>query len=552
MKKIGGTKMGKTMKKLFSLMLVLVMVLSLAACGKTKDTTSKDTKDTTEGSTDNASTDGATTDDTAIDTSEHVTIKFVVLGNKPTNGQLETVMAELNKKLTEKVNAELELYWVEWADWQTQYNLLLASGDNTIDLIGTATDWLDAWPNSKKGAFLELSEDMLKTYAPKTWESVSADHWNMCKLDGKIYLIPEDNYAQWTNHGFMYRGDWAKQFGLTNGVHSFTELGQYFAGIKANYPEVIPWDASASGQAFGQQLAGGYFQSNTQSLFIDGLDVPIFFGASKDDIFTLASPYMEGQEYIDFAKMMKEWGDAGYWREDVLNYTGDTREEMYAGQTGADQHHTQTYYTTVRPQMDEKQPGSEVQFFSFSEPSKNLMNLVITHGALAVGAASQHPDRALMVYDLLRNDEEIYRLFNYGIEGTQYVITADGKLDRPEGYDETNDSYSPNFWYGRNDNLELDNATWYEGKDQIFADYSSYSIDYPYSQLVFDTDEISSYMSNMSDVFSSYVTAIAFGKAGDPEQAVADFRKAMKDAGYDEVYKVLQDQLTAYKAYLGK
>jgi hypothetical protein len=530
------------------------MLFGLTACGKDKDkTTDSNTNTNTSSNSGDTSGSSDTNEDAgAIDTSEHVTIKFVVLGNKPTNGQLELVMEELNKKLTEKVNAELELYWVEWADWQTQYNLLLASGDSSIDLIGTATDWLDAWPNSKKGAFLELSEDMLKTYAPKTWESVTPEHWDMCKYDGKIYLMPEDNYAQWTNHGFMYRGDWAKEFGLSNGVNSFSELGQYFAGIKANKTDVIPWDAAASGQAFGSQLAGGYFQSNTNTLFIDGLDVPIFFGASKDDLFTLASPYMEGQEFVDFAKMMKEWSDAGYWREDVLNYTGDTREEFYAGQTGTDQHHTQTYYTTVRPQMDEKQPGSDVQFFSFSEPSKNLMNLVITHGAAAVGAASKHPERALMVYDLLRNDEEIYRLFNYGIEGTNYIINNEGKLDRPEGYDQDAHSYSSNFWYGRNDELELDNATWYEGKDEIFAKYASYSIDYPYSQLVFETDEIAPYMANMNDVYSSYVTAIAFGKAGDPEQAVADFRAAMKDAGYDKVYGVLQEQLTAYKDYLGK
>ncbi len=542
--------MMKTRGKAFSLLLVLCMLVSLTACGKSKNTGADAIQ--TSASADTKENTASDTSDTAIDTSEHVTVKFVILGDKPTNGRLEAMLEELNKKLTEKVNAELELYYVEWADWQTQYNLLLASGDSTIDLIGTATDWLDAWPNAKKGAFLELTEDMLKTYAPITYESVSSEHWDMCRYNGNIYLIPEDNYTQWTNHGFMYRGDWAKQFGLTDGIHSFEELGRYFQGIKDNYPDVIPWDAAASGQAFGAQLSGGYIQSNTNTLFIDGLDVPIFYGASKEDPFTLVAPIMEGQEFIDFAKMMKEWSDAGYWREDVLNYTGDTREEFYAGQTGADQHHTQTYYTTVRPQMDIKQPGSEVQFFSFSEPSKNLMKLVITHGAAAVGANSQHPERALMVYDLLRNDEEIYRLLNYGIEGTDYIITEEGKLDHPEGYDDSTDRLDSNFWYGRNDNLELDNITWYEGKDEIFANYDSYAIDYPYSQLVFETDDIASYMANMSDVYTSYITSIAFGKSGDPEQAVADFRKAMKDAGYDEVYKLLQEQLTAYKEYLGK
>ncbi len=48
----------------------------------------------------------------------------------------------------------------------------------------------------------------------KTWESVSPEHWDMCRYNGEIYLMPEDNYAQWTNHGFIYRLDWAKAAGL--------------------------------------------------------------------------------------------------------------------------------------------------------------------------------------------------------------------------------------------------------------------------------------------------------------------------------------------------
>ncbi len=544
--------MGNKMKKLLSLILVLSMVFTLAACAKKDEPKAEDTSTKTTDSGTTTDNSGSTAEPAAIDTSEHVVVKYVVMGNKPTNGQLEAGLEKLNAILTEKVNAELELYWVEWTDWQTQYNLLLASGDPSIDLIGTATDWLDAWPNAKKGAFLELTTDMLQTYAPQTFASVTDEHWNMCKLDGKIYLMPEDNYAQWINHGFIYRGDWAKEAGLANGVKSWEDLGKYFGYIKANKTDVVPWDAAASGQAFGQQLTGGYIQSKTGNIFIDGLDVPLFFGASKEDPFTLVSPYMEGDEYVAFAKMMKEWSDAGYWREDVLNYTGDTTEEFYAGQTGAVQHHTQTFVGTSRPTMDTRQPGSEVNFFSFSEESKNLCKVSVTHGATAVGANSQHPERALMVYDLLRNDQECYRLLNYGIEGTNYIVTADGKLDRPEGYDKDTMEFPGFFWWGRNDSLELTNATWYAGKDQVYADYNTYAIDYPYSQLVFNTDDIAPTMANLSEIYTSYVTAIAFGKAGDPEQAVADFRKAMNDAGYEDVKAAIQAQLTDYKAYLGK
>ena len=155
-------------------------------------------------------------EEAAIDTSEHVVVTYLVTGDIP-NNRTNEVLGKINELLTEKVNAELEVQWIEWTDWQTKYNLAVAIQDGTVDLIGTATDWLDAWPNIQKGAFLPLSEEMLKTYAPRTWESVPAENWDLCKYQGDIYLMPEDHYAQWTNHGFMYRGDWAKEAGLENG-----------------------------------------------------------------------------------------------------------------------------------------------------------------------------------------------------------------------------------------------------------------------------------------------------------------------------------------------
>lgn len=470
----------------------------------------------------------------------------VATGDKPTNGQTEKMLEKLNDILTEKVNAELDIYWIEWTDYLTNYNLTLAQNDGSVDLVGTATDWLDAWPNVKKGAFLELSEDMLKTYAPKTWESVSPEHWEMCKYNGEIYLMPEDNYAQWTNHGFRYRMDWAREAGLTNGVHSWKEMGEYFQYIKDNKPGVIPWDVAGNGSIY-VNVAAGWISSHTNNIFIEGLEVPLFYGNSKDDAYTVVSPFYEGDELVEYAKTMKAWAEAGYWRTDVLNYSGDTSGELLAGNTGSDEHHTQGWYTGTRPDMDKRQPGSEVEFFYFGEETQNLTALTITHGAMAISSASKNPERALMVYDLLRNDEECYRLFNYGIEGEQYIITEDGMMDRPEGYDHDLHSIQTNYWWGRNDDLELENVTHYnEGKRRMYEIYDKIAIDYPYGQIVFDTDNVKAQMSNLSDVYSTYGPRMTFGKVDDPEAYVAEFREALKAAGIEDVIAELQAQMDEF------
>lgn len=166
-------------KKLLATLLSASMVMGIAACGSSTaetpapaDTTATQTETKTETTTETASSDTAA-ETPAIDTSEHVVITYMTTGGAPEGNQTDAMLEQLNKILTEKVNAELEVYYIDWTDYLSNYNLTLARMDGTVDLVGTASDWLDAWPNAKNGAFLELSEDMLKTYAPKTWASVS-------------------------------------------------------------------------------------------------------------------------------------------------------------------------------------------------------------------------------------------------------------------------------------------------------------------------------------------------------------------------------------------
>ncbi len=81
------------------------------------------------------------------------------------------------------------------------------------------------------------------------------------------------------------------------------------------------------------------------------------------------------------------------WREDALNYDGDTREELYAGLSGADQHHTQTFVNDIVHNMNEKQPGSDPKFFYWGEENGNFFKDIATHGAMAVSANSKNPTR---------------------------------------------------------------------------------------------------------------------------------------------------------------
>ncbi len=562
-------------KKLLTVLLAASMIAGLTACGGGKSDSSAGESEPaqeesseaeapaegeteaeapaeTEGGADTASSDDPWAD---VDTSEHVKIVYMTTGDAPSGDKLaryEEMMEQLNAILTEKVNAELETYFISWTDYLSNYNLTLARMDGTVDLVGTASDWLDAWPNSKNGAFLELSEDMLKKYAPKTWESVPAENWEFCKYNGEIYLMPEDNYAQWTNHGFTYRLDWAKEAGLENGVHSWEDMTTYFRYVKEAYPDIIPWDSDGTQYA---TMVGGWISSHSNYVAIDGINSGAMWGGTKDDLYTVYSPYVtDTDSLVEFAKMMKEWDEIGVWKTDVLNNTASTNRDDYrVGKVAAEQHHTQTWTDlvshTAANKIYETDEDAESGFFYFGEESQNVVALSITHGAMAVSAGSANPERALMVYDLIRNDPECYKLFCYGIEGISYQINADGLKEDPEGFNSETDNINgiTNYWWGRNDDLEIRSADrdW-DKIDAMYADYDKIKIEYPYGQFVAEVDDIDAKINNINEIHTNYMKQIAFGKySGTAEEIVAEYQQKLKDAGIDDVTAELQAQFDA-------
>ena len=553
-------------KKALAVLLAATMTAGLTACGggdaaPTADSGSKTEADSAATGDDASGKDAAPADNTAsdADTSEHVVITYMTTGDAPSGDALNTyndMMEKLNAILTEKVNAELETYFISWTDYLANYNLTLAQMDGSVDLVGTSSDWLDSWPNAKNGAFLELSEEMLQTYAPQTWANVPADHWELCKYDGEIYLMPEDNYAQWTNHGYIYRMDWAKEAGLADGVHSWEDMTAYWKYCKETFPDLVAlWDSDGTSY---NAMSGGWITSHSDYVSIDGINAGAMWGGKKDDLYTVYSPYVtETELLVEFAKLMKEWDEIGVWPTDVLNNTSMTEDmnaDMYRiGQVAAVQKHTEmwTGLVSALPQntIYQDDPDAETGFFYFGEEQGNVVELSITHGAMAVSAGSKNPERALMVYDLLRNDPECHMLFCQGVEGVSYEVTEDGLMTKPEGFnaDTQNINGITNFWWGRNDDILLRNAqnNW-EKIDELYAVYDKIKIPYPYGQFIVNTDNIQSYIQNITEIHTNYMKQICYGKySGTAEEIVAEYQSALKAAGIDTVTEELQRQMDA-------
>ncbi len=479
-------------------------------------------------------------------TTDFVNVTHYWTGDIPVNGQFEIVQAKWNEYLKEKLNANMTVKWIEWADWYTKYNLLLASGE-PIDLVATSSTWLDLWPNAQRDAFMPLDK-LLPTYAPTAWKEIPARDWEQAKYNGKIVGIPENDYTQYVNHGMFYRGDWAKEFGIMEHISEFETFGKYLQGIKDKKPGVIPWDAAGSGSSVGVELWGGWMLTQTDAVdprtYI-GNNLAVLWAKNYDQKYTLYSPIFD-DTFLNFAKLTKMWGDAGYWRMDVLNYQGNTRDLMKAGKTGADEHHTQTYINDIKPNMDERQPGSDAQFFAWSDTRGNLVGEPITHGATSIGAHSKNPERALMIYDMFRSDKYFYQLVQYGIEGKHYVI-KDGRRFDPPDFVRAQQEWVSNFWGGRVDKFEIPNSRVYSGYKELWASFDKIVKPYPYGRFVFDKTPIEAELAALSDVANKYFPAICWGKAGNPVEAVTKFREQLTAAGFDKFQAEVQRQMDAFQ-----
>ena len=473
-------------------------------------------------------------------------ITLLLLGNQPTNGRADAAIAEINKITAERIGATLRTRYIEWADWQNQYQLALAAQDPTLDLVITATDWLYAWEIARRGGFYALTPQLLQANAPKTWAGVIPSHWDLCSDNGTIWFIPEDQYSQYTNHGMYWRLDWAREGGL-NSIDKFEDLETYWDIVKRNHPEAYPWDINGAEYA-DLGLFTAYINAKRPVQTIIGANAGNYgiFQYNINDPYTVLSYYMDGNEMIDAAVIFDRFAKKGFWREDVLNYRGETRNLMLGGLSGSDQHHTQTYIG-LRWEMDEKQPGSELQMYWWGKENNNVNKDLLTHGAMAVNAASRNVEKALQMYDLLRNDKQIYQLYNFGIEGKDYTVRNDGVFMRPAGYNPTTDNLDTNFWGGRVDAFEPAWDNWWSGRIAFVQNLNTFARDYPLEKFSFDNSRVSAEMAAIGDICSTALPSLHFGKTANPERAVADFRTALQRAGYDRVKAELQAQLTAAK-----
>lgn len=480
-----------------------------------------------------------------IDTSEFVVIDWLMVGDVPDNGQTEKVLEKINEILRDRLNCELRLSFIGWSEYLSNYNLRLASGES-LDIVYCA-DWLDAKQNASRGAYLALDE-LLAVYAPNLWRDVTPEEWDQCRdADGNIFQLPMNNHDFYGLSAMFYRNDWAKEAGFEDGIHSFDDMGKYWQWVVDNQPDVIPWNTA--GDCDSNQLLNMYMFDKTEAInCISNGSFTIICGESYENPYQLIN-VVDEDWFLDFAKTMKEWGDAGYWPTDVMSRTGNqTDANMFqVGKSASWEHQCEQLFSDA-VEYNKKVPGSDPQAFIYTERRGIDFKAAATRWADAIAANCDNPERALMVYDLMRYDRELYNLYYYGIEGVQYELNEDGLRVDPEGYTAAKDGiYFCNNAL-RNDNYDIERADAWPDKQKYIELIKPMLVISPYAGFSFDTTPVSAEYTALNEIVARYLPSIMFGKAGDPEAAVTEFREALQRVGIDRVIAEAQSQLEAFVA----
>ena len=216
-------------KRAISVILMVMMIASLVACGGSK----KEEKEPTVKPTDGAQTGK----DAEL---EHVTLSVYFPGGA--SGQVDEakVEEEINKYLKDKINASVDLVQLDWATWDTKPNLMIGSGEE-FDIIFTA-NWGGTvfGSNVARGAFIAL-DDLIENYGKELKSTLPTEVLDAARVDGKVYAIP--TYKEMAaNFGLLFNKDLLDKYNFDlSTIKTVEDIEPWLKIIKEKEKNIIPF-----------------------------------------------------------------------------------------------------------------------------------------------------------------------------------------------------------------------------------------------------------------------------------------------------------------------
>lgn len=462
---------------------------------------------------------GSTGGSTEGGSSSDVPVVNVCVPNIYDTTDLQKVQDAINKITADKYGVELKLTFVEFGNWTNQSNMLL-TGDEADVIMVYGTPLLTY---VKNGQLLNLDDyyaNASEAFKSATSEIFTEKDLACTSVNGNIYALP--NYR---NHGdtivLEIDEEVADQLDVVQGEYmTLDQVDDLLAEIHEEYPDrytIVP-------QGNTTMSNGGWTW--------DGLGDIKFVGVVEAGEDTTVKNLFETDDFKEFTTHARSWYTEGYMMADCLSNT-ETGNAMIANDKAVTCFNNGAYYADE----DYRQNGV------VRVPITNAKADTTTISGMcwAISTNSKNKDASWKALEALYSDAEVSTLLTDGIEGTNYVLDADGNAAFPEGKDYSNNGYGAmqQWWLYPNASLTpqqpgnglSENLKLYNDTVQQTAAYG----------FCFDTTEVIDQYSACCNVMDKYYSALMMG-AVDPEEYLEKATQELKDAGLDEVIAAKQSQ----------
>ena len=538
------------MRKLIALLLTLALVISLVPAAFAAEAYTLDIYWIA-----NVNTDKPLTDERAA-IEEYLTAEDpgkTELGKALENAKIlagveeaiNEYLAELHKADRKFKKMQVKIHLIPWDPAWTEQAIGALMNDEKIDLIFTA-DWEGYVKEIQAGKLTPLG-DLLTTDGQGILETLSPDFLEGIRVEGEIYGIPT-NKELCVPSGIIVNKTAAAEIGwdLTEYENdpskkiTTEELEPYLAAYKEKYPDKYPYLMEKdrwSDEPWGHEWIGLEEDVLSMKFAKDG-------NGNYDE--TVYSIY-ETQEQEDHIRLMYDWAKKGYISPDSA-----TQEYNAVFGTGDFLVFTQPLkgnnFKSIEMYGANKNP--EVPEFELTEivmQDKYKVTCQAGGSMFAIPASSKKKEAAMQYLNLMHSDPVLVNLMLFGAEGVNYTKANDVQVELVDGAN----------WYGMHGgawtvgNTKLQYVLTTEDPEKN-AKLQEYALDAPMTASYgfrFDKTKAEKLVDAVEDVVKQYARPLMVGAVDpdDPELGLEAFRKALKEAGVDDLKDEVERQYKEWK-----
>ncbi|MBO9607661.1 MAG: ABC transporter substrate-binding protein [Paenibacillaceae bacterium] len=422
------------------------------------------------------------------------------------------VQDEVNNYLQAKLNTTIKLIPVEFGNYGQKLNTVIAAGD-TFDILWNGFAF-NHEQNMRKGAFLAIDE-LLDKYAPNIKKNTPQIVWDSLKIEGKTYAIPNMQTMS-GQYGVLVQKRLADKYKLDpSKIKKMEDLEPFLEQVKNGEKDIIPYGN------FGNQ----YYPMND----IWGIP-PDGFGVKKGDSSHALIRHFNEEAY----KLASSWYKKGYiYKDAATSKYNDFYSKGLLAVIGV---------TTLKPGVEAEAKLNNGGNDVIAIPLAPVTTQGFSPDTLqSISRTSKHPDRAMMVLDLVNSDPYLYNLLCNGIEGKHYDKLQGGTIKLKE-----NGAYKPNVdWvFGSVFNSYVKEGQpltiWTETKKRDETAEVN-----PYGAFKFNSEPVKTEMANEQAVLNEYRMGLATGTL-DFETTWPKVNERLQKAGEDKIFAEVQKQFDQF------